>query len=98
WQVHVQSVRAPRRFVRHVAIAYPLHLSKFFPAGKALAIHRYPARTRRCMSDEKVAVLDLAPAHKDFREQVLAGLAQRPRMLPCKFFYDEVGSTLFSNI
>jgi dimethylhistidine N-methyltransferase len=50
------------------------------------------------MSDEKIAVLDLAPAHEDFREQVVAGLSQRPSTLPSKFFYDETGSALFSKI
>jgi L-histidine Nalpha-methyltransferase len=50
------------------------------------------------MSDEKIAVLDLAPAHDDFREQVIAGLSQRPRTLPSKFFYDERGSVLFGKI
>ena len=46
----------------------------------------------------QVAVLDFAPANEEFCEQVIAGLSQRARMLPCKFFYDETGSALFSNI
>jgi dimethylhistidine N-methyltransferase len=50
------------------------------------------------MSDEKIAVLDLAPAHEDFREQVIAGLSRQPRTLPSKFFYDERGSALFGKI
>jgi dimethylhistidine N-methyltransferase len=50
------------------------------------------------MSDEKIAVLDLAPAHEDFREQVLAGLSRQLPMLPAKFFYDETGSALFLKI
>jgi dimethylhistidine N-methyltransferase len=50
------------------------------------------------MSDEKIAVLDLAPAHEDFREQALAGLSQQPSMLPAKFFYDEAGAALFTKI
>ncbi len=50
------------------------------------------------MSEEKIAVLDLAPAHEDFQEQVVAGLSQTPRMLPSKFFYDEIGSALFLKI
>ncbi len=50
------------------------------------------------MSDEQIAVLDLAPAHEDFREQVMAGLSRTPRMLPSKFFYDEIGSELFLKI
>lgn len=50
------------------------------------------------MSDEEIAVLDLAPAHEDFREQVLAGLSRQPRTLPSKFFYDERGSALFGKI
>jgi dimethylhistidine N-methyltransferase len=46
----------------------------------------------------QVAVLDFAPANEEFCEQVIAGLSQQPRMLPCKFFYDETGSALFSKI
>lgn len=46
----------------------------------------------------QVALLDLAPAHEEFCQQVIAGLSQQPRMLPCKFFYDETGSALFSKI
>jgi uncharacterized SAM-dependent methyltransferase len=46
----------------------------------------------------QVAVLDFEPANEEFREQVIAGLSQRPRTLPCKFFYDETGSALFLKI
>jgi L-histidine Nalpha-methyltransferase len=46
----------------------------------------------------QIAVLDFAPADAEFCEQVIAGLSQRPRTLPCKFFYDEIGSALFSRI
>ena len=46
----------------------------------------------------QVAVLDFEPANEEFCEQVIAGLSQRPRTLPCKFFYDETGSALFLRI
>ncbi len=46
----------------------------------------------------QIAVLDFAPADAEFCEQVLAGLSQQPRTLPCKFFYDEAGAALFSKI
>src|SRR2546423_14337025 len=46
----------------------------------------------------QVAVLDFAPADTEFCEQVIDGLSQQPRTLPCKFFYDEAGSALFSKI
>ena len=46
----------------------------------------------------QIAVLDFEPADEEFCEQVVAGLSQRPRTLPCKFFYDEAGSALFSKI
>jgi L-histidine N-alpha-methyltransferase len=35
---------------------------------------------------------------EDFAEAVRAGLGQRPRSLPCRFFYDEQGSRLFEAI
>ena len=50
------------------------------------------------MSGRKIAVLDLAPAREEFREQFIAGLAQIPRTLPSKFFYDEHGAALFLKI
>ena len=41
---------------------------------------------------------DLSPARDDFRSQVLGGLRQSRKQLPCKFFYDRRGSQLFDQI
>ena len=41
---------------------------------------------------------DFEPAVDDFGEAVIKGLSQSPKTLPCKFFYDEVGSQLFEDI
>ena len=38
-----------------------------------------------------------APAN-DFRDDVLAGLGNRPKSLPCKYFYDAAGAELFDRI
>ena len=46
----------------------------------------------------QIAVLDFEPANEEFCEQVVTGLSQHPRTLPCKFFYDETGSAFFSKI
>jgi L-histidine Nalpha-methyltransferase len=35
---------------------------------------------------------------RDLLRDVLAGLASRPKRLPCKYFYDEAGSRLFEQI
>ena len=43
-------------------------------------------------------LLDLAPPAADLHRDVLDGLAQRPRSLPCKYFYDDHGSWLFDQI
>lgn len=51
------------------------------------------------MSDSylaNTAVVD--PAHIGFYADVVAGLAQRPKRLPCKYFYDRRGSQLFEAI
>ena len=45
-----------------------------------------------------IAVLDLEPAASDFLEEAIAGLADSPRTLPSKFFYDERGADLFLEI
>jgi dimethylhistidine N-methyltransferase len=41
---------------------------------------------------------DLHPAPDDLRGEVLSGLHRAPRTLPCKYFYDAVGSRLFDEI
>jgi dimethylhistidine N-methyltransferase len=47
---------------------------------------------------DRVRLLDLEPTTDDFEAQLLAGLRRQPRRLPCKFFYDSVGSALFELI
>src|SRR5438128_1562643 len=39
-----------------------------------------------------------ATADHDFLSDVIAGLSQHPRTLPCKYFYDALGSELFQRI
>src|SRR5205823_8980893 len=75
-------------------------LPQFLSAGKALAIHRPPARARPVMSGApgRVTVLDLGPVKADFLAEVVAGLSSSPRTLPCKFFYGERGADLFQRI
>lgn len=41
---------------------------------------------------------DCPPHLAEFRADALRGLGQRPRVLPCKWFYDERGSALFDQI
>lgn len=43
-------------------------------------------------------LLDSRPVVEPFQSDVLAGLARRPRRLPCKYFYDQRGSELFDRI
>lgn len=43
-------------------------------------------------------ILDLYPAPEDLALEVLSGLASDPPSLPCKLFYDELGSKLFDAI
>lgn len=69
--------------------------------GGALAPARAP-RSRgkaRGKTNGFAAALDhFAPAPDDFRAQVLYGLRQTRKQLPCKFFYDQRGSQLFDRI
>jgi dimethylhistidine N-methyltransferase len=39
-----------------------------------------------------------APAKSTFKADIIAGLAQNPKTVPCKYFYDEAGSILFEKI
>ncbi|MDE1146526.1 MAG: L-histidine N(alpha)-methyltransferase [Azospirillaceae bacterium] len=47
---------------------------------------------------ERVSFLDYEPATSSFREDVLAGLAQPIRRIPCKYLYDSCGAELFERI
>ncbi len=58
-------------------------LSQFLPALGALAIYRFAIGARPL---------------SDFRSDVLAGLSARPRAIPARWFYDEVGSEIFEEI
>jgi L-histidine Nalpha-methyltransferase len=44
------------------------------------------------------AVLDAEPAKSDFLSELISGLSAPLRTLPCKFFYDERGASLFRRI
>jgi L-histidine N-alpha-methyltransferase len=44
------------------------------------------------------ALTDLTPGREAVTAEVLAGLAQQPKMLPSKYFYDARGSALFEQI
>jgi len=50
------------------------------------------------MNPATARYVDAAPEADVVRQEVLAGLAARPKRLPCKLFYDEVGSRLFERI
>src|SRR6266446_9746731 len=52
------------------------------------------AETRTAMPP----VSELPLAGSDFLADVIAGLSSNPRMLPCKYFYDERGAALFQKI
>ena len=43
-------------------------------------------------------VLDFEPTRQAFLDEVFTGMRQRPRHLPCKYFYDDRGSRLFDEI
>ena len=43
-------------------------------------------------------LLDQEPGSESFLDEVLSGLRQSPKTLPCKYFYDERGSQLFDQI
>lgn len=50
------------------------------------------------ISTPAYAFYDQHPRPADFFQEVIDGLAQHPRSVPPKFFYDEVGSRLFDQI
>lgn len=46
----------------------------------------------------RVQPVDFEPSEEGFLQDVLDGLGQTPKTLPCKYFYDERGSRLFDAI
>lgn len=50
-------------------------------------------RTRRALP-----LIDLAPVADDLLRDALAGLTRPAKTLPCKYFYDDLGSDLFDQI
>ena len=46
----------------------------------------------------EIVLNDFTPTPTDFQAEFVAGLKRHPKTLPCKFFYDERGSTLFDEI
>jgi len=48
--------------------------------------------------DAAMPHLDQSPDRLQFLDDVLAGLREHPKRLPCKYFYDEAGSALFDRI
>src|ERR1700710_1732222 len=45
-----------------------------------------------------IALCDSEPRLASFHDEVISGLRQDAKTLPCKFFYDERGSQLFDGI
>jgi dimethylhistidine N-methyltransferase len=45
-----------------------------------------------------MSVLHTTRERTGFRDEIIAGLSQTPRKLPCKFFYDKRGAQLFQKI
>ena len=49
-------------------------------------------------SSRETQLLDLHPSTTSFADDVIAGLSQTPKTLPCKYLYDARGSQLFDAI
>src|SRR5260221_10734657 len=83
----------------HAGGPYPGHLPQFLPALGALGVlGAAPGGGCLGMDGGVFTFHDLAPSEESFRDAVLSGLAQEPKTLPCKFFYDARGSALFEEI
>ena len=62
-----------------------------------MAIHRDPFGTRSLVKEKIIPTAQTA-AKENFRDEILRGLSKSPKVLPCKFFYDERGAQLFQQI
>ena len=86
--------------MRNVTDTHPQNLPKFLPTREALAVYRSAFGQRPVMNpgSANVALLDLEPKEPEFFSELVSGLSQHPRTLPCKFFYDKQGAELFQAI
>ena len=50
------------------------------------------------LSNDSITLLDCQPETDRFLEEVIEGLSQPQKRLPCKYFYDETGCELFDRI
>ncbi len=48
--------------------------------------------------EEKVVLHDVEPTPSDFQRDLLTGLQNLPKWVPCKYLYDDVGADLFEQI
>lgn len=50
--------------------------------------------------DQSLSVIEVAPSHpqQTLQHALCQGLSRTPKQLPCRFFYDEIGSHLFERI
>lgn len=55
-------------------------------------------RGQSVITSGDIEFVDRGPAKGDLRAEVLDGLTQSPKKLPCKLFYDQQGSLLFDRI
>src|SRR5207237_8124940 len=78
-------------------VAHPAHVRQRLPARRPLAVHgRACGAGRRRVNGLSLSGIDQArPAPRD---EVLRGLLSPQKELPCKLFYDAVGSELFERI
>jgi dimethylhistidine N-methyltransferase len=65
-----------------------------------MAVHGYQAGKGYPMNNSIVSSpsIESLPSRDGFLSETIAGLSQPKKMLPCKFFYDELGSRLFNEI
>ena len=71
----------------------PLARTPYSTIGRQRQVHERPSCVTAIPN-----LTDLRPTPADILGDVLAGLAQRPRKLPSKYFYDHRGSVLFELI
>src|SRR5689334_16199462 len=97
-QVHVRPDGAARRFVCHAPRPRARQLSQLLPSPSALAVQRPAPREGQTMiSIESTAAL-LDTADSEFGRDVLLGLSQPQKQVPCRWLYDHRGSALFEDI
>src|SRR5579864_4466917 len=102
WEIHGWPDRASRWILRDAGRSHQAQLSQLLSPGRAVAVQRHQVGRR--LMNINASLSSPTPHHArpvrdhGFARAFLDGMKATPKRVPCKYFYDALGSTLFEQI